>query len=122
MKYYLPILPVALLVCYSQLIVKWRAQAAPVVVSDGVIGRLLAFLKDPILMSAYAAALIASFVWLFVVARLPLAVAFPIYIGTTFLLVLLGSHFILGEALGWTKILAALLILGGILLGMSSDA
>jgi drug/metabolite transporter (DMT)-like permease len=29
---------------------------------------------------------------------------------------------ILGESLGWTKIIAALLILGGILLGMSADA
>ncbi|MFD2643981.1 hypothetical protein [Pseudomonas japonica] len=122
MKYYLLILPVALLVSYSQLIVKWRAQATPAAPSDQVIDRLMAFLKDPVLMSGYAAALIASFVWLFVVARMPLAVAFPVYIGTTFLLVLVGSHMILGEALGWAKIMAALLILGGILLGMSSDA
>ncbi|OAI83810.1 hypothetical protein [Pseudomonas putida] len=122
MKHYLLILPVALLVSYSQLIVKWRAQASPGPASDGIIDRLLAFLKDPVLMSAYGAALLASFVWLFVVARMPLAVAFPVYIGTTFLLVLLGSHLILGEALSWTKIMAASLILGGILLGVTSDA
>ncbi len=122
MKYYLPILPIALLVSYSQLIVKWRAQSGAGPAADGIVPRLLAFLMDPILMSGYAAALIASFVWLFVVARLPLAVAFPVYIGLTFLMVLLGSHVILGESLGWTKIIAALLILGGILLGMSADA
>jgi multidrug transporter EmrE-like cation transporter len=122
MNYYLAILPVTLLVSYSQLIVKWRTQAGAGESADSLLGRLLAFLKDPILMSAYAAALLASFVWLFVVARLPLAVAFPIYIGSTFLLVLLGSFLLLGETVSLIKIIAALLILAGILLGVSADA
>ena len=124
MKQYLSVLPIALLVSYSQLIVKWRTMATPASTpgSEGLVHRLLAFISDPVLLSGYVAALGASFLWLFVVAKLPLAVAFPVYIGTTFVMVLLGSHLILGESLTWTKIMASLLIIAGILLGMSSDA
>jgi multidrug transporter EmrE-like cation transporter len=122
MKSYLLILPVAALVGYSQLIVKWRASSASVAVPPGFLPRLLAFLSDPILLSAYAAALVASFAWLFVVSRLPLATAFPSYIGVTFLMVLFGSRIFLGEPLGTAKVLSALLILAGILIGMSTNA
>lgn len=122
MKQYLSIIPIALLVGYSQLIVKWRTMVAPQPISGSLLERLLAFASDPLLLSGYLSALVASFLWLFVVAKLPLAVAFPIYIGATFLLVLLGSHFILNESLGGAKIIAALLILAGIALGISSDA
>lgn len=80
--------------------------------------RLLAYLLDPVIFSAYAAALVGSFVWLFVVARLPLAVAFPVYQGLTFALVILGSVVLLGEALSIGKLMAILLILAGVILGV----
>ncbi len=77
---------------------------------------------DPVILSAYAAALVASFAWLFVVTKLPLNVAFPVYIGVTFAMVLLGGWFFLSEALTTTKLVAVLLIFSGIVLGVTADA
>ena len=93
MKNYLLILPVALLVTYSQIIVKWRTIDSTFnqVKNKGIFSYLLKFLLDPIVLSAYVTALIASFAWLFIVTKLPLTTAFPIYIGTTFCMVAIGS-------------------------------
>ena len=122
MKNYLLVLPIAFLVAYSQVVVKWRTG---VVIDEADVGfprNLVRFLMDPVILSAYAAALFASFAWLYVVTKLNLTVAFPIYIGVTFAMVLLGGWFFLSEALTPTKLVAVLLILGGIVLGMASDA
>lgn len=90
--------------------------------SHGFGRHLLKFLGDPVILSAYAAALFASFAWLYVVSKLPLVVAFPVYIGVTFAMVLLGGWFFLSETLTTTKLLAVLLIFAGIILGVSADA
>jgi multidrug transporter EmrE-like cation transporter len=120
-KNYLLILPIALLVTYSQLIVKWRSNRTESLVSATFLERLAIFLADPIILSAYAAALLASFAWLYVITQLPLTVAFPVYIGTTFAMALFGGWFFLSETISITKIAAILLILCGIALGMSAD-
>lgn len=122
MNNYLLILPVALLVTYSQLVVKWRTGAETDAASTDLLQRLLRFLADPVILSAYGAALLASFAWLYVVTKLPLTVAFPVYIGVTFAMVLLGGWWLLGETLSATKLVAIGLILAGIILGLSSDA
>ena len=120
-KYWM-ILPIAVLVTYSQLIVKWRTSEMTLVVQASFQRQLLKFLTDPVIVSAYAAALIASFAWLYVVTKLPLTVAFPVYIGVTFAMVLLGGWFFLSETLPATKLVAVLLIFGGIVLGVTADA
>lgn len=122
MNKYLLILPIALLVTYSQLIVKWRANAIEQLGSSNFWLHLLKFLIDPIILSGYVAALIASFAWLYVVTKLPLTVAFPIYIGVTFAMVLVGGSVFLSETLTTTKLIAVLLIMVGIILGISADA
>lgn len=120
MKTYLLILPVAVLVAYSQIIVKWRVSTGLAGASNtaGTLGRLFLYLADPIILSAYAAAFVASFAWLFVVTKLPLATAFPVYIGVTFGMVLLGGWFFLEETMTATKFLAILLIFSGIAIGV----
>lgn len=122
MKTYLLILPIALLVTYSQLIVKWRVNSMDVSISSSSLQQLFKFLADPIILSGYIAALVASFAWLFVVTKLPLTVAFPVYIGVTFAMVLLGGGVFLAETLTATKLVAVLLIFGGIVLGVTADA
>ena len=122
MRNFLLILPIAFLVTYSQLIVKWRATSAAEAAQSGFFQQLIKFLSDPWVLSGYVAALVASFAWLLVVTRLPLNVAFPAYIGVTFALVLLGSVFFLGETLTPTKLIAVAMIFGGIVLGITSDA
>ena len=122
MKILLSIFPIALLVAYSQIMVKWRTlQVGDNPAADnGILGRMVGFLSDPLLLSAYVTALLASFIWLFVVARLPLVVAFPVYIGVTFVLVLMGGWLFLDENISLVKLLAAGLILAGITLGVRS--
>jgi multidrug transporter EmrE-like cation transporter len=124
MKTLLSMLLAALLVAYSQLIVKWRMNNKGVVDipdHDGWFGRLVIYLTDTYIISAYVVALLGSFLWLFVIARLPLAVAFPIYQGLIFVMVLVGSVSLLGEVLTPIKLLAISLILAGVVLGMQQQ-
>lgn len=116
------ILPISLLVTYSQLIVKWRSSLVDHLPGSGFLQHLSKFISDPVVLSAYAAALFASFAWLYVVTKLPLTVAFPVYIGVTFAMVLLGGWFFLSETLTATKLIAVLMIFSGIVLGVTSDA
>jgi multidrug transporter EmrE-like cation transporter len=121
-KDYLLIFPIALLVTFSQLIVKWRSNTTESVVGLTFSQQFVKFMADPIILLAYVAALVASFAWLYVVTRLPLTVAFPVYIGVTFAMVLLGGWYFLAEAMNSTKVVAVLLILCGIALGLRADA
>lgn len=120
MKMLLTIFPVVLLVAYSQLIVKWRFNKSGISADIGqsLFGQLVSILSDPFVLSGYVAALLGSFIWLIVVSRLPLAVAFPIYIGLTFALVVTGSVFLLGEPITTTKLVGISLILAGIVIGI----
>lgn len=122
MKIFLSILPIALLVAYSQLMVKWRTLRVDLTDHESAVSwsRVVHYLSDPLLLSAYGTALLASFLWLIVVARLPLVTAFPVYIGITFVLVSVGSWMFLSESISATKLLAAALILAGITLGVRS--
>lgn len=113
------ILPVSLLVTYSQVVVKWRAtQFSALVPSDaGLAVKLLHVISDPFILSAYVAAFVGSIGWLFVVSRLPLAIAFPVYIGITFASVIGCSAFLLNEPINGTKLIAVCLILAGVAIG-----
>jgi multidrug transporter EmrE-like cation transporter len=121
-KTYLLILPIALLVTYSQLIVKWRSNTVAQHSAQDLSTQLFKLLSDPVIISAYGAALLASFAWLYVVTKLPLTVAFPVYIGVTFFMVFIGGWFFLSEAITITKLIAVLLIFLGIVLGVTADA
>ena len=122
MRILIATLPVALLVAYSQIIVKWRTASLSTMNngSQPLLDRLIEYLSDPYILSGYVAALLGSFIWLFLVAKLPLATAFPIYIGLTFFLVMLGGGLLLDEPLGAGKLIAAALILLGVTIGSRS--
>lgn len=119
MKTYLLIIPVAFLVAYSQIVVKWRSNTGHLGNADtSGVDRVLMFLADPVILSAYASALFASFAWLFVVSKLPLTIAFPVYIGVTFAMVLFGGWYFLAEAMTVTRLMAIVLIFSGIVIGI----
>lgn len=121
MKSYLLILPVTLLVVYSQLVMKWRAGITSRLPSGEGLRFLMSCLSDPFIISAYMAALLGSFAWLYVVTKLTLSIAFPVYIGTTFVLVMVGSWLFLSESMTQVKLLAVMLIFVGVVLGVLSD-
>lgn len=119
MKLLALVMPVALLVAYSQLVVKWRASetALNLPESQSAFERLSGYLLDPFIFSGYVAALLGSFLWLLVISKVSLSIGFPVYIGVTFLLVIFGSWFFLHEAITLTQLIAVLLIFAGVTIG-----
>lgn len=119
MKNYLLIFPVALMVAYTQLIVKWRMNTANIGhAENSFILKLFCYLKDPYILSSTFVALLSGLIWIFVVARVQVSVAFPIYYGLTFALVILGSVLLLGESLSAARLTAIIFILTGVIIGV----
>lgn len=118
MKILLYIMPVAFLVACSQLIVKWRSQFGGVISLDrDFSSKLIIYFSDWYVIFAYITALLGSFFWLIVVTRIPLSIGFPVYIGVTFLMVMIGGWLFLGETVSTMKWIAAGFILMGIVIG-----
>ena len=118
----LRILPTVALVAYSQIVVKWRVETVHEAASETSAGfyRYIAYLLDPFILSAYLAALVGSFFWLYTVSKLPLAQAFPIYQGLIFVAVVAGSAGLLHEPLTTPKLVGAGLILAGVAIGVQA--
>ncbi|MDD2834166.1 MAG: hypothetical protein PHD12_09165 [Methylotenera sp.] len=117
MKLLVYIIPVAMLIAYSQLVVKWRSSSILLNQQSNLMDKLMVYFSDPLIVSAYLAALLGSFAWLLVVTKLPLSIGFPVYIGVTFLLVIMGSWLFLGEDISAMKLLAVCFIFIGVTLG-----
>ena len=115
----LRILPTVFLVAYSQVIVKWRVEVLGGLPASRYTGLLkyVAYLFDPFILSAYMAGLIGSLAWITAIAKLPLAQAFPIYQGLTFLVVVASSAVLLNEPMNAPKVIGAALILAGVVVG-----
>ena len=112
------ILPTILLMAYSQLIMKWRVGVlhAQDMAALALWERLLHYLMDPYMLSAYAVSLLASFAWLYAVERYPVSLAFPVYTGVLFIVVLAGGYGLLHEPLSAGQLIGVALILSGIVL------
>lgn len=109
------------MVTCSQIAVKWRADYLNIEGNSNTLERLWVFLTDPIIIAAYITALLGSFAWLYVVTKFPLTIAFPVYIGMTFVMVLLGGSFLLGEPINLQKIVAISMISLGIVIGVLAN-
>ena len=59
---------------------------------------------------------VSFLVWLFIVTRLPLTIAYPVAIGLSLIAVTIGSVAWLGEPLSAIRIIGALLVVAGITL------
>ena len=119
MKFLLAMAPTILLVVYGQLVTKWRVafvlrENTP---SGGRLEKLLQYLTDPYILSAYGCVFLSSIAWMFVVERYPLSQSFPVYIGITFCLVTLGSAIIFGENITTLRWISIALIGFGVALG-----
>ena len=122
MKLVLALLPTIVLVVYGQMIIKWRVAAlsGAALSASAPLDRLLVYVMDPYILSAYAAALGGSMTWMFVVESYPVSLAFPLYIGLTVALVVLGGIWLFGEPITPLRILAIALILAGVAIGSRS--
>jgi multidrug transporter EmrE-like cation transporter len=122
MKMLFAMSPTILLVVYGQLVTKWRigllSDAMPG--SPDHLARLFIYLKDPYILSSYAAALAGSVAWMFVVERYSISIAFPIYVGITVFAVAIGGCLLFDEPLTSSRLVAILLIVAGVTIGSRS--
>jgi multidrug transporter EmrE-like cation transporter len=119
MKLLLAISPTIILMVYAQLVTKWRVESlfdartgAP-----GGMSRLMSYLADPYVLSAYVAALAGSMAWMFVVERNAISIAFPVYIGLTVAIVAIGGVALFGEPMTAPRLVSIVLILAGVAIG-----
>lgn len=122
MKMLLAMAPTIILMVYGQLLTKWRVQTLS---ESGLAGedgfqRMVGYLLDPYILSAYVTTFAASIAWMFVVERYALSAAFPIYIGLTVALVAVGGVIFFAEPLDGWRILSIVLILSGVAIGSRS--
>ena len=122
MKLLLAIVPTVLLMVYAQLVIKWRVQTlfeADNAPSEGL-SRLVTYLSDPLILSAYLTSLAASVTWMFVVERYAISIAFPLYIGVTVVAVAIGGVALFGEPVTGARLLSIALIVAGVAIGARS--
>lgn len=119
MKLLFALAPTVLLVVFGQLVTKWRLQelAQTLPEAPSKLSRIWIYLTDLYVLAAYIAALVGSMVYMFVVERYEVSVAFPLYIGVTVLLVTVGGVVFFGEQLSTSRIIGISLILLGVAIG-----
>jgi drug/metabolite transporter (DMT)-like permease len=115
---YLFVAGTVLLSVYGQLIIKWqtgKAGAFPTETGDRI--RYLAdFLTTPWVISSLLAAVLAAFAWIAALSHLELSRAYP-FVSASFVLVLVLSALVFGEAMTVAKVAGALLIIAGLVIG-----
>jgi drug/metabolite transporter (DMT)-like permease len=107
-----------LLTVYGQIIIKWQTgKAGPFPDDQAERFRYLgSFLTSPWVISSLAAAVIAALAWIAALSHLDLSRAYP-FVSASFVLVLVLSAIIFGESMGVLKVLGALLIVLGLIIG-----
>lgn len=117
---YLYILATLAFTVYGQLALKWRMdQMGPM--PDGFVGglrHLLGILPDPVVLSCFLAAFLASLAWMAAMTRFELSYAYP-FMSLNFVIVLGLSIWLLGESLSVAKVAGVALIVLGTLVASS---
>lgn len=116
MKLLIAILPTLLLTIYGQLIIKWRVGAlfSEQEATLGFKARIVLYLSDPLILSAFISAFLAALAWFSVAEKYPVSIAFPVYTGILFALVALGGAVLLKETITLQHLLGMLIILLGV--------
>jgi multidrug transporter EmrE-like cation transporter len=118
MTRYLYVLATLVLTVYGQLVLKWQVNRAGHAGADlsskvAFVGKLV---LNPWVISVLLAAALAAASWMVAMTHFTLSRAYP-FMGLSFVLVLLGSAFWLGEALSWPKAVGVVVIAVGIAIG-----
>ena len=111
---YLYVLLTILLTVYGQIVIKWqvlKVGSLPQDTSEKILF-MLQLLLNPWIVSALAAAFLASFFWMAAMTKLQLSHAYP-FMGLTFVVVMLASGFFFHEPITTLKVVGvALIVLG----------
>lgn len=106
------------LTVYGQVVIKWQvlnAGAFPDPASEKIVF-LLRLLLNPWVLSAFAAALLASISWMAAMTRLELSRAYP-FMSLAFILVLVASSVFFQEPITPPKIIGIALVVVGLTIG-----
>lgn len=115
---YLYLLATIGLTVYGQLVLKWRIGAYGPLPTDWFekLRFLLGLLLDPMILSGFAAAFLASLAWMAAMTKFELSHAYP-FMSLNFVLVLLLSGWLMHEPVTALKLLGAGLIVVGTIVG-----
>jgi multidrug transporter EmrE-like cation transporter len=115
---YVYVLCTVLLTVYGQIAIKWQVlEAGPFPADPADKLRFLArLLLNPWVISAFAAALLASVAWMAAMTRLELSHAYP-FMSLAFVLVMLGSAWFFSEPITPLKVAGVVLIMLGLVVG-----
>ncbi len=107
-----------LLTVYGQLIIKWQVTLAgslPTSTEDKL-KFLVQLLLNPWIISAYAAALLASVAWMAAMTRLQLSHAYP-FMSLAFILIMVMSSLFFQEPLTMPKMIGLAFVIAGLVIG-----
>lgn len=107
-----------LLTVYGQIVIKWqvlRAGALPEALPDKV-AFLFQLLLNPWVISAFAAALLASVFWMAAMTKLQLSHAYP-FMSLAFVLIMVASGVFFNEPITPLKIVGISLVILGLVVG-----
>jgi multidrug transporter EmrE-like cation transporter len=115
---YLLVLTTILLTAYGQLVLKWqvlRAGSLPSQLLERLhfVGQLL---LNPWVLSAFAAAFLASLSWMLAMSKLQISRAYPVT-ALTFVIVVIGGGILFSEAISTLKVVGLALVVIGIVVG-----
>lgn len=104
---------------YGQIINKWQVNAAGAFPTNTVdkLWFIFRLLLNPWVISSFIGAFFASLAWIAAMAKLPLSYAYPVFISSTFVLVVLLSSIFFKESLTLPRIIGMGLIMAGIIIG-----
>lgn len=102
------------LTVYGQLIIKWRLAKYGAFPADGLAKAkfLLGLFLDPVILSGFAAAFLASLAWMAAMTKFELSHAYP-FMSLNFVAVLLLSGWLLNEPVNFQKAIGVALIVFG---------
>lgn len=107
-----------LLTVYGQIVIKWqvlKAGALPEVLPEKITF-LFHLLLNPWVISAFAAALLASVFWMAAMTKLQLSHAYP-FMSLAFVLVMVASAVFFSEPITLLKITGIVLVVVGLVVG-----
>jgi len=115
---YLYILGTVLFTVYGQLIIKSRVSLQGSL-PDGILEKLFFLLKlflDPLLLSGFFAAFIASLFWMAAMTKFDLSHAYP-FMALNFIFVFILSGFLFNESITFLKVFGLTMVVFGIVVG-----
>ena len=122
MKLLTALAPTISIIVLGQLITRWRVSSiSSDLLNEGVFKKLFFYLSDPWILFTYVSVLISSFLYILVLEKYPVSVAYPFNIACSILLVNIGGVFLLNESFSFKKFIAIIFITFGATLLATMD-